>query len=80
MTNTQMIFAILLPTLTALCGIVAVLVGIMVNSGRFNSMDARLLRLESGQSELHTDLALLKSDVALLKSDVALLKPQLGEK
>jgi len=63
-----MIFAILLPTLTALAGVVAVLVGIMVNSGRFNTMDARLMRLETGQTELHTDLALLKSDFAMLKS------------
>jgi hypothetical protein len=80
MTNTQMIFAILLPTLTALAGVVAVLVGIMVNSGRFNSMDSRLMRLETGQTELHTDLALLKSDVGLLKSDVAQLKSRLAEK
>ena len=39
-----MIFAILLPTVT-------VLVGILINNGRFNSVDSRLMNLENNVSE-----------------------------
>jgi L-cysteine desulfidase len=45
--NTQMTLRVLLPTLAAVCGSVAALTGAYVNSGRFNTIDSRLAKLES---------------------------------
>jgi len=44
-TNTQMIFAILLPTITALTGI-------LVSNGQFAAMSTRLMNLENKVSDL----------------------------
>jgi hypothetical protein len=63
MINTQMIFALLLPTLAAICGFVTALVGIYVNSGRFNSVDSRLATLESEVSGLGQRLSHLEGSL-----------------
>jgi hypothetical protein len=63
MSNTQMTFAILLPTLAAICGFVTALVGIYVNSGRFNSVDSRLGTLEGKVSDLGQRLSHLEGSL-----------------
>ena len=52
MNNVQLTLTVMLPTLAAICGFVTALVGIYVNSGRFNSIDTRLSKLESEMSGL----------------------------
>jgi hypothetical protein len=56
MTNAQMFVAILLPTVTAI-------VGIYVNTGRFGSIDARLIRIEAELSETRQRLAHLEGSL-----------------
>jgi hypothetical protein len=63
MTNFQTTLTILLPTLAAICGFLTALVGIYVNSGRFNSIDSRLAKLETEVSGLGQRLSHLEGSL-----------------